>query len=213
MKHRVVLADDHWIVREGLAAILHRDPHLEVIAEVGDGEEALEVLQREKPDLAILDVQMPRMSGIEVLRRARELKLKVSAVLLSMHHDRGYVRAALEAGARGYVIKEAAPAELLDAARAVLAGQLFVSARLGLDPIDLLRESPKLTEPTLTPREREVLRLLAQGLSSKEIASRLDLSVRTVDGRRATIMEKLQIRTVPGLVKYALKHHITNMDE
>ena len=212
MRTRVLIADDHAILRESLAAILRREPDLEVLAEVTDGEEALQMLRRVGPELAILDVQMPRMTGIEVVRKARELKLRTQAIVLSMHHETAYVRAALQAGALGYVVKEAALAELLQAVRMVRSGQIFISSALNLNPLEILRGSEGEERP-LTPRERDVLRLLAQGLSSKEIASRLDLSVRTVDGRRAAIMEKLDVRSVPGLVKYAIKHHLAEVDD
>jgi DNA-binding NarL/FixJ family response regulator len=207
---RVLLADDHAMMREGLAAILRRQPELSVVAEVGDGELALATLEREQPELAIVDVQMPRMTGIELLRRVRERALPTRFIVLSMHHEAAYVREALQAGALGYVVKESAPSELLRAVDAVRGGRMFLSSSLGLDPRDLL-QGPD-AEPHLTPRERDVLRLLAEGLSSKQIAGQLNLSVRTVENRRAAIMEKLQIHSVPGLVKYAIRNHLTGVE-
>jgi DNA-binding NarL/FixJ family response regulator len=209
LKTRIVIADDHAIVREGLNLLLRRRPDIEVIAEAADGEAALRAVVEQRPDVLIADVQMPRMTGIELSRRLRELKSSSAVVLLSMHREPAYVRSALEAGAAGYVLKESASRELLECVNAVREGRPWFSPELGeidLGPAGLQQEQP------LTPRERDVLRLLAQGMGSKEIAFELHLSVRTVDGYRAAIMDKLRIRTIPGLVKYALKHHLTHLD-
>ena len=211
MTIRVLLADDHGIVRDGLRAVLAGEAGLEVIGEESDGEAALEAVLRLKPDVAVLDVQMPKLTGIEVARKLAG-QAHTSVVLLSMHKDDSCVQAALLAGASGYVVKEDAARELTSAIRAVARGDTYLSPRIAGSVVGALRKGPQTSAPQLTPRERDVVRLLAEGLTSKEIAARLAMAPKTVDGHRSAIMEKLGIHSVAGLVKYALKNHLASLD-
>ena len=211
MTIRVLLADDHGIVRDGLRAVLAGEAGLEVIGEESDGEAALEAVLRLKPDVAVLDVQMPKLTGIEVARKLAG-QAHTSVVLLSMHKEDSFVQAALLAGASGYVVKEDAARELTSAIRAVARGDTYLSPRIAGSVVGALRKGPQTSAPQLTPRERDVVRLLAEGLTSKEIAARLAMAPKTVDGHRSAIMEKLGIHSVAGLVKYALKNHLASLD-
>lgn len=210
---RVLLADDHAIVREGLRALLASQTDLQIVALESDGEHALAAILNLKPDVAVLDIQMPGLTGIEVARKLNEQDALTSVVLLSMHKEASFVQAAMDAGVGGYVVKEDAARELMDAIRAVARGDVYLSPRIAGSVVQALRRGPPPKVPHLTPRERDVVRLLSEGLTSKEIASRLELSPKTVDGHRAAIMDKLGIRSVAGLVKYALRNHLTGLDD
>jgi DNA-binding NarL/FixJ family response regulator len=213
---RVLLADDHAIVRDGLRAVLASVKDFEVVAQESDGDAALKAILRLKPDVAVLDIQMPILSGLEVARRLFAEQASTRVVLLSMHKEEAFVRAAVDAGVAGYVVKEDAARELTDAIRAAVRGDVYLSPRVAGLVVNAVRRNQQ-REPegrgTLTPRERDVLRLLADGLTSKEIASRLNLSPKTVDGHRTAIMDKLSIRNVAGLVKFAIRNHLTGLDE
>jgi DNA-binding NarL/FixJ family response regulator len=213
MSLRVILADDHAIVREGLRAVLNDEASIEIVAEESDGERALEAIARLRPDVAVLDIRMPGLSGIEVARKLNEDGLATAVVLLSMHKEESFVQSAMDAGVGGYVVKEDAARELIDAVRAVARGDVYLSPRIAGSVVQALRRGPAPKAAHLTPRERDVVRLLSEGLTSKEIAARLDLSPKTVDGHRATIMDKLGIRSVAGLVKYAIRNHLSGLDE
>jgi len=206
---RLVLADDHLVVRDALAALLASEPDLEVVARAADGEELLASIEALAPEVAVADIDMPKMTGIEVANKVRDLGLRTAVVLLSVHNERGFVDAALAAGASGYVLKASGAHELLAAIHVAAAGDTFLSARLTQGA-----QAPSPPEAaSLTPLERDVLRLLARGLSSKQMAGELQIGVRTVDEYRARLMDKLGVRHVPGLVKYALRHHLATLDE
>jgi DNA-binding NarL/FixJ family response regulator len=213
---RVLLADDHAIVRDGLRAVLASVRDFEVVAQESDGDAALKAILQLKPDVAVLDIQMPILSGLEVARRLFAEQASTRVVLLSMHKEEAFVRAAVDAGVSGYVVKEDAARELTDAIRAAVRGDVYLSPRVAGQVMNAVRRG-QTREPesrgTLTPRERDVLRLVADGLTSKEIASRLNLSPKTVDGHRTAIMDKLSIRNVAGLVKFAIRNHLTGLDE
>jgi DNA-binding NarL/FixJ family response regulator len=206
---RVFLADDHAIVRDGLRAVLAAETGMEVVGEEPDGQSALEAILRLQPDVAVLDVQMPRLTGIEVAQKLAG-QSRTQVVLLSMHKAASFVQAALHAGASGYLVKEDAARELTSAIRAVVRGDTYLSPRVAGGVVAALRGRDK---HHLTVREVDVLRLLAEGLTSKEIGTRLGMSPKTVEGHRAAIMVKLDIHSVAGLVKYAVKHQLTGLDE
>jgi DNA-binding NarL/FixJ family response regulator len=187
---RVLIADDHGIVRSGLRLLLERQADIEVVAEAADGAEARELAIRERPDLAILDVKMPKLTGLQATREIKAQAPEVAVLILSMHDDEGYLAEALEAGASGYVLKTQADTDLLAAVRAVERGDTF----------------PRPPAPgELTPREEEVVKLVAEAHSSKEIAEILHLSEKTVENHRANAMRKLGMRDRVELVRWAIR--------
>jgi len=208
---RVLLADDHPVVREGLKAILSAERDLTVVACEADGERAIEAVRRLKPDVAVLDIQMPGMSGLEAARRLQQEKCGTHVVILSLHKDELDVQSAVSAGVSGYVVKDDAAAELVGAIRAAVRGDFYFSPRLSASVVQALRHGRTPTADQLTSRERDVLQLLAAGLRSKEIASRLELSPKTVEGHRSSLMDKLEVRSIAGLVKYALRHRLAEL--
>jgi DNA-binding NarL/FixJ family response regulator len=187
---RLILADDHGMVRKGIREYLETDPRMEIIGEATDGEQALEMVRALAPDVALLDVQMPRLNGIETARRIRAEKLPCAILMVSAYDDDPYVMSALQAGANGYVLKTAAPADLVKAVLTVRAGRLALDE--GLTQVLARSLSAGGTpQAEVSPRELEVLRLIAQGQTNKAIAARLDISDRTVQGHIASIFEKL----------------------
>jgi len=213
MSTRVLLADDHEIFVEGLRSLLNREPQLEVIGAVTGGNQAVRQVREQQPDVVIMDLSMPDMSGIEATQLIKTERPEVKILCLSMHSDRGFVMGALDAGASGYVLKDGAKRELLDAIRAVTADQVYLSpcvARMVVDAAKSSGATPALG--LLTERERQVLKLLAQGLSSKQIADRLHLSVKTVGTHRNHIMEKLNIHSIAELTKFAIREGLTSVE-
>lgn len=207
---RVILADDHAMLRQGIRKILEEVPGLEVCGEAADGFELLELLKRTVPDLVVLDVAMPRIRGIEAAREIRSLYPAVRIIILSMHRAKEYLLHALGAGARGYVLKEDSDRELLDAIEAVSRGEIYVSPQLSLEAEEAFstlrrRGAEAARAETLTCREREVLKLVAEGKTNKEIAGLLRISVRTVHRHRENITAKLQIHNVADLVRYSIR--------
>ncbi len=216
-KIRVIVGDDHGLVREGFLLLLGRDPEIEVVASVASGDEAYERIGALRPDVAVLDIGMPGSTGIEVARRVRDAALKTAVVLVSMHREQAIIEAGLEAGASGYVVKDGAGHELVAAVRAAAAGELYLSPRIAGLVVSGSRPGggapgAARVPAELTARERDVLRLLATGLTSKQIARSLGIGAKTVEVHRATIMKKLGINHVPGLVKYAIVHHIATLE-
>ncbi len=208
---RVLIADDHPIFRHGLRRIVETDPQLVVVAEAGNGDEALRAMQDEQPAVAVLDLTMPGKDGFEVARAVREAGLSVTIVFLTMHKDEHYLRAALEVGAKGYVPKDSAVLEIRSCIRAVAAGQLYVSSTLsGLlvrrleQASDFERATPALAQ--LTPNERRILSLVARGLTSRAIAEQLNVSPRTIEHHRQNIAAKLGLQGSHALVKFAVMH-------
>jgi Response regulator containing a CheY-like receiver domain and an HTH DNA-binding domain len=207
---RILLADDHTVIRNGLRVLLDRQPEFQVVAEAADGRQAVEKVERERPDVVIMDLAMPNLNGIEAARQICSRFPRTAVVVLSMHSDESYVLRALDAGARGYLLKHAAEDELIHAIHAVHQGKAVfspaVSHMLQEDYIRELRQ--RGTEDTydlLTPREREILQLLAEGNSNKEVAARLNLSVYTVETHRGNILQKLNLHSVPELILYAVR--------
>ncbi len=207
---RVLLADDHAILRSGLRLLLEREPDFTVTGEAGDGRAAMECLSREPADVAVMDIGMPGLNGIEATAQITRLYPKMAVVMLSMHGDETYVLRCLRAGARGYILKESAEHELIAAIRAVTAGKSYFSPKvkrlLQQDHVARLRRSG--TEDRfelLTVREREILQLIAEGNSNKEVAARLFLSVYTVETHRKNILEKLHLHGPADLILYAVR--------
>ena len=229
---RVLLADDHRIVREGLKSLLEAQDDMQVVAEAGDGRQALELAAQHVPDVIVMDVAMPQLNGIEATRKIVSDQPDTKVVALSMHADRRYVAEALKAGASAYLIKDGAFDELVSAIRAVVANKVYLSPRVaGVVVDDYVRRLPgdarggqsedgngggRSKVPSafqrLTAREREVLQLMAEGYATKEIASRLHVSVKTVETHRRQLMEKLQLYSVAEVTKYAIREGLTSLE-
>ena len=210
---RVVIADDHSVVRQGIRGVLEEINELDVIGEVGDGVGALSMVSDLSPDVVVLDVNMPAMSGLEVTMALREEGSPVRVLILSMHDDPEYVLQAVRAGADGYVLKDVSPAELRDAVIAVHEGRDHFTARVTQQlSVGLRREIEEEQLRTrlgsLTQREREVLLLVAQGLTNREAGGKLEISPRTVETHRERVMDKLRIRTVAGLTRFVVEHNL-----
>ena len=202
---RVLIADDHGIVRSGLRMLLERQEGIEVVAEAADGAEARELAIRERPDLAILDVKMPELSGLEATRAIRAEAPEVAVLILSMHDEDRYLFEALKAGASGYVLKRAADTDLVDAIRAVERGEPFLTPEAQQALIkDVLGEGAS-RQAALTPREEEVVKLVAEAHTNREIAELLSLAEKTVENHRANAMRKLGMRDRVELVRYAIR--------
>ncbi|MEQ1949255.1 MAG: response regulator transcription factor [Bryobacteraceae bacterium] len=207
-KIRILLADDHTVVRKGFRLILCQEPDMEVIAEAGTGREAVRLAGELKPDVIILDIAMPDMNGVEAARRIFEADPSSRMLILSMHKDTVYVRESLRAGAKGYLLKDSIDSDLLRAVRAVAAGDGFLSPEISGTVLEGYRQTADPFD-SLTAREREVLRLLADGKVAKEIAAELAVSVFTVDAHRGNIMKKLGLHSSTELVKFAMRRGIT----
>jgi DNA-binding NarL/FixJ family response regulator len=202
---RVLIADDHGIVRSGLRLLLERQPDIEVIGEAADGAEARELAVRERPDLAILDVKMPKLTGLQATREIKQQAPEVSVLILSMHDDERYLFEALKAGASGYVLKTQADTDLLDAIRAVERGEPFLTPGAQRALISDLLERGAPSEEELTPREEEIVKLVAEAHTTRQIAEILHLSEKTVENHRANAMRKLGMRDRVELVRYAIR--------
>lgn len=205
---RILLADDHHMVREGLRALLENVLHVEVVAECGDGREALQAIDRLRPDVALLDITMPGMNGIEVAARVRDLSPRTRVVMLSMHASEVHVAQALRAGVSGYLLKGARAAELRMALEAVHRGETWLSPAISRQVVDgFLKTAEAEADPLagLTTRQREILQLIAEGRSNKEMAELLGVSVKTVEMHRTQLMERVGIHDVPGLVRLAIR--------
>jgi len=216
MKVRILLADDHQIMREGLKALLGKRSSVEVIAEAENGIEALEIARRERPDVIVMDIAMPDINGIEVTRQLKAELADIKIIALSMHSDRRFVSEILKAGASAYVLKQAAFEDLEKAIKAVMLNRTFLSADIlesvVSDYISQLSTSEYYAYRQLSDRERQVLQLLAEGNSTKEVAFKLHVSVKTVESHRQNIMNKLGIRTLAGLTKFAVREGLTSLD-
>jgi DNA-binding NarL/FixJ family response regulator len=208
---RVVLVDDHAVVRSGIKLLFDKEPDIETVGEAGTAREAVFEVRAHKPDVVVLDITMPDESGIEALPRLLKESPETKVLVLSMHDDPTYVRDAFAAGAAGYVLKEAVDAEVVEAVRQVASGARYVNPALGARLV--VAETKARAEAEADPlseREREVLRLLALGHTNQEIAKMLYISVRTAETHRAHVMQKLRLNTRAELVRYALEHGLTN---
>jgi DNA-binding NarL/FixJ family response regulator len=212
---RVLLADDHKILRQGLRTLLEQEKDIHVVGEAENGRTSVKLAGELAPDVVIMDVAMPDLNGIDATRRITESEPGTRVLALSMHSDGRYVKGMLQAGARGYILKDCAAEELTRAIRAVMADQVYVSPGVtGTIVDDYVRQlSAETDEPaTLTPREREVLQLLAEGASTANIAAELHLSVKTIETHRKRIMDKLSLRSIAELTKYAIREGITTLE-
>jgi DNA-binding NarL/FixJ family response regulator len=212
----IVLADDHQVVRQGLRALLEAEPDFSVVGEAGDGLEALQQIERLKPDVLVLDLMMPGLNGLEVTRQTDKHSSHTRVVILSMYANEAYVLEALGNGASAYVLKDSSSADLVQAVREVAAGHRYLSPPLSDRAIEAYQEKAKAAAldnyETLTTREREVLQLAAEGHTSAEIAARLGISPRTAETHRANLMHKLNLHTQADLIRYALRRGIIPME-
>lgn len=207
---RIVLADDHTIMRRGLRLLFEREAGFQVVGEASNGHEAVDAVAAQEPDVVVMDIAMPLLNGIEAAHRISGTYSKTAVVILSMHSDEGYVLRALKAGARGYLLKDSAEADLISAVRAVSEGKAFfspaISKLLVEDYVRQIRQrGVEDSYELLTPRERELLQLLAEGKTTKEIATFLNLSPYTVDTHRGNLLQKLNLHSIPELILYAVR--------
>jgi len=209
MTIRILLADDHTLVRAGVRRILDAEADLTVVAEAADGAKAVELARTTSPDLAVLDISVPRMSGLQAAREIKRRAPSVQTLMLSMHDNEQYFFTALRAGACGYVLKSAADEDLVSACRAAMRGESFlyagVASTLVRDFLDRMRRGERMPQAVLTPREEEVVKLIAEGHSSKEIAAHLVISYKTVERHRANVLAKLGMRDRTQLTRYAIR--------
>lgn len=209
---RVLLADDHKIVTEGLRSLL--EPEFELVGIVEDGRSLVAAVNELNPDLVVADISMPLLNGIEAIRQLKKAGMQAKVIFLTMHPDVTYATRAFEAGASGFVLKHSAPAELLTAIREALRGRTYITPMIAQDLMQVYKgrsQRRQMAAPKLTPRQREVLQLVAEGHSAKEIASLLHISARTVEFHKYRIMEYLNLRTNAELVQYAIKEGIASV--
>lgn len=213
---RVLIADDHTLVREGIRALLERLPEVEVVAEATDGRDALNLLKTSQPDVVLMDISMPRLNGLDATRHMVREMPKIKVIMLSMHRSEQYVWQALNAGAAGYLLKDTDLAEVSIAINAVMNGKAYLSPEIAMHVIkEYVRrgDSNETLRQTLTPRQREVLQLMAEGTTTRKIAETLNISVKTVETHRAQLMERLDIHDVAGLVRYAIRTGLVQQDD
>lgn len=204
-KIRVLLADDHELVRHGFAVFLNGQTDMEVVGEASNGREAIELAEKLKPDIVVMDVTMPELGGVEATRRIRDTVMSAKVLAVSMHKDSVYVREILRAGADGYLLKDSRGDDMLAAIRAVWNGEGYISPAVSQAVLEDYRKQAKAPIDLLTARERDVLQLVAEGFTNKEIATKLNLSVYTAEGYRARIMEKLNLHSTGELVRFAMR--------
>lgn len=217
MNIRVLVADDHAIVREGLGIMLGNQPDMEVVGLATNGREAIRMVDEYQPDVAIMDISMPELNGIEAISQMLPRHPNIKVIVLSIHETKPYVNRALKAGARGYLLKETAGLEVVDAVRAVYSGERYLSQRISdlLTDISYRRlDGSKEVSPLeqLSPREREILQLVAEGKTSQEIGERLSISSKSVDTYRSRLMHKIGVEDVAGLVKFAIQHGVISLE-
>jgi two-component system response regulator NreC len=209
MSIRILIVDDHGVLRAGLRALLSAEPDLEVVGEAAAGDQVFSLAGDLQPDVVLLDISLPDLSGIEITRRLMERLPEVRVLILTFHEDESLLQEAIKAGAAGYIVKRAAESELIDAIRAVWRGDLYVHpimTRALLKDLSLSPVSNKTPGEALTPREIEVLRLIAQGYTNRQTAEALNISVRTVESHRGNLVDKLNLHSRVGLVRYAKEH-------
>jgi len=215
-RSRVLLADDHTLVRAGIRALLEKLPEVEVVGEASDGREVLDLIKAQQPDVVLMDISMPGLNGLQTLARITRDFPHVQVIILSMHQNDEYVLQALKSGASGYLLKRAATAELPAALKSVAGGEIYLSRELAAQflkkfPLDQIARSTNPLEQ-LTSRQREILQMLAEGQTTKAIALVLKVSDKTVEYHRAKLMARLNIFDVPGLVRFALRTGLTSQE-
>ncbi|HUP05010.1 MAG TPA: response regulator transcription factor [Bryobacteraceae bacterium] len=215
MPIRILLADDHTVVRDGLRALLDRESDLTVVAEASDGRESIQMAESETPDVVVMDLAMPNMNGMEATRRILAAHPRIGVVILSMHQDESYVLGALKAGAKGYLLKDSLRGEVVEAIRAVAQGRSFLTRKIAriLQEEYVVRLRQRGLEDRydlLSDREREILQMIAEGRANKEVANLLNISPTTVETHRGHILRKLDIHSVPELILYALRKGIVS---
>jgi RNA polymerase sigma factor (sigma-70 family) len=213
MKIRVLVADDHAIIREGLRVMLGNQPDMEVVAAATNGREAIQLVHKHAPDIAVIDISMPELNGIEAIQQMMPRHPHLQVVVLSIHETKPYVYRALKAGAKGYLVKETAGLEVVDAVRAVQRGERYLSQSItDLLTTESFQKLESLIDVSpleaLSPREREILQLVAEGKTSQEIAERLSISPKTVDTYRSRLMHKIGVQDMAGVVKFAIQHGV-----
>ena len=217
MSIRVLLSDDHRIVREGLRSLLEKEPDIELVGEAEDGRSTLELASRLKPQVVVMDISMPDLNGIDATRKLLEKLPSVKVLALSMHTDQRFIEGMLRAGATGYLPKDCASEELVLAIRTVLSNQTYLSPSIAdvvrRDYLSQRRGADISVSYVLTEREREVLQLMAEGKNTKEIASRLQVSVKTIETFRQHIMQKLNLHSLAELTKYAIREGLTSLED
>jgi DNA-binding NarL/FixJ family response regulator len=216
-KYRIVIAEDHTILREGLRALLSSSPDFEIVGEAEDGREAIRCVEKLKPHLVLTDLSMPRMNGMDAIREIRRRAPETKILVLTVHKTEEYILATLRAGANGYLLKDSTHAELLAAVRHVLSGKHYISPGISDKVLDGYLDGRKTLKTrtsweTLTQREREILKLIAEGYKNKEIADDLCISVKTVEKHRANLMEKLNLHNVQALTTYAIEKGLVSRE-
>ncbi len=216
MPTKVLLVDDHAIIRQGLSSLLEKQPDIEVVGGVEDGRQAVETVRKLAPDLVIMDISMPNLNGIDATHKIVEEAGKIKIIALSIHSSRRFVAEMLKAGASGYILKDCLFDELMEAIKTVLGGGIYLSPKItGVvidDYVQRLSKPSTSNGPVLSDREREVLQLLSEGKSTKQIAMSLHVSAKTIESNRRNIMEKLRINSVAELTKYAIREGITPLE-
>jgi RNA polymerase sigma factor (sigma-70 family) len=217
MSIAVFIADDHGIMRDGLRLLLETQKDIQVVGMASNGRKAVSGISKLRPDIAILDITMPELNGIEAAWQIRQTSPATKIIILSVHSSEEYIARAFEAGVRGYLLKDSVGTEVLNAVRVVYAGHRYVSMAISDKVIESYEHKLQTNEPTdplqkLSPREREILQLVVEGKTSREIGQILSISSKTVDTYRSHLMEKLNITDLPGLVKFALQHGLTSLD-
>jgi DNA-binding NarL/FixJ family response regulator len=217
MNIRVLVADDHAIVREGLCIMLGNQPDMQVVGGASNGREALRLVDEQDPDVAVMDISMPELNGIDAIQQMLPHHPRLKVIVLSIHETKPYVFRALKAGAKGYLIKETAGLEVVEAVRAVYRGERYLSKRIADLVMDAsLQKLESWTDASpldgLSGREREILQLVAEGKTSQEIAERLSISSKTVDTYRSRLMRKIDVEDMAGLVKFAIRHGVISLE-
>lgn len=215
MAIKVVLADDHALVRAGLASLVASLDNIAVVGEAANGYEALSLVEQLEPDLVLMDIEMPRLNGLESTARILKTHPNARVIIVSMYNNEEFILRALRAGASGYLLKDAGPQELERALRSVMLGEIHLDSRLSVSLDDYLYKIADLKDPLekLTPRQREVLQLLTQGQTSKEIAKTLHVSVKTIESHRSQLMSALDIHDIAGLVRFAIRTKLVSADK